>query len=40
MAGDLDAARHAYLRAAELTASPPHQRYLNVRAARLASQPS
>jgi RNA polymerase sigma factor (sigma-70 family) len=36
MAGDRDAARDAYLRAAELTASPPHQRYLNARAARLA----
>jgi len=35
MAGDRDAARDAYLRAAELTASPPHQRYLNARAARL-----
>jgi predicted RNA polymerase sigma factor len=40
MAGDRDAARHAYLRAAELTASPPHQRYLNARAARLADQAS
>jgi predicted RNA polymerase sigma factor len=40
MAGDRDAARHAYLRAAELTASPPHQRYLNARAARLAGQAS
>jgi RNA polymerase sigma factor (sigma-70 family) len=39
MAGDLDAARAAYLRAAELTASPPRQRYLNARAARLAGQP-
>ena len=38
MAGDLTAARDAYLRAAELTASPPHQRYLNARAARLADQ--
>jgi RNA polymerase sigma factor (sigma-70 family) len=38
MAGDLDAARDAYLRAAELTASLPHQRYLNARAARLAGQ--
>jgi RNA polymerase sigma factor (sigma-70 family) len=37
MAGDRCAARDAYLRAAELTASPPHQRYLNSRAARLAS---
>jgi RNA polymerase sigma factor (sigma-70 family) len=36
MAGDRDAARGAYLRAAELTASPPHQRYLNARAAQLA----
>jgi RNA polymerase sigma factor (sigma-70 family) len=40
MAGDREAARNAYLRAAELTASPPHQRYLNARAARLSSQPS
>jgi RNA polymerase sigma factor (sigma-70 family) len=40
MAGDRDAARDAYLRAAELTASPPHQRYLNARAARLAGQAS
>jgi predicted RNA polymerase sigma factor len=40
MAGDLNAARDAYLRAAELTASPPHQRYLNARAARLADQAS
>jgi predicted RNA polymerase sigma factor len=40
MAGDRDAARHAYMRAAELTASPPHQRYLNARAARLADQAS
>jgi predicted RNA polymerase sigma factor len=38
MAGDRAAARDAYLRAAELTASPPHQRYLNARAARLTSQ--
>jgi RNA polymerase sigma factor (sigma-70 family) len=38
LAGDRDAARDAYLRAAELTASPPHQRYLNARAARLADQ--
>jgi len=40
MAGDRDAARNAYLRAAELTASPPHQRYLNARAARLADRAS
>jgi predicted RNA polymerase sigma factor len=40
LAGDRDAARDAYLRAAELTASPPHQRYLNARAARLADQAS
>jgi RNA polymerase sigma factor (sigma-70 family) len=39
MAGDRDAARDAYLRAAELTASPPHQRYLNARAARLRPAP-
>jgi predicted RNA polymerase sigma factor len=38
MAGDRGAARDAYLRAAELTASLPHQRYLNARAARLAGQ--
>jgi predicted RNA polymerase sigma factor len=38
MAGDRDAARDAYLQAAELTASPPRQRYLNARAARLADQ--
>jgi predicted RNA polymerase sigma factor len=38
MAGDTGAARDAYLRAAELTASPPHQRYLNACAARLAGR--
>jgi RNA polymerase sigma factor (sigma-70 family) len=38
MAGDPEGARDAYLRAAELTASPPHQRYLNARAARLADR--
>jgi hypothetical protein len=40
MAGDQHVARHAYLRAAELTASPPHQRFLNARAARLAGEAS
>jgi predicted RNA polymerase sigma factor len=39
LAGDRDAAQGEYLRAAELTASPPHRRYLNARAARLADQP-
>ncbi len=34
--GDLDAARAAYLRAAEATASQPEQRYLQLKAARLA----
>ncbi len=34
--GDLDAARTAYLRAAEATASQPEQRYLQLKAARLA----
>jgi RNA polymerase sigma factor (sigma-70 family) len=36
MAGDLAAAREAYLRAARRTASLPEQRYLSLRAARLA----
>jgi RNA polymerase sigma factor (sigma-70 family) len=36
MAGEDAAARDCYLRAAERTASLPHQRYLNARAARLA----
>ena len=36
-AGDLDAARAAYLRAARTTASQPEQRYLQLKAARLAS---
>ncbi|HEU4527080.1 MAG TPA: DUF6596 domain-containing protein [Actinomycetota bacterium] len=35
MAGDLPAARKAYLRAARRTASVPEQRYLSLRAARL-----
>jgi predicted RNA polymerase sigma factor len=36
LAGEPDAARDAYLRAARITASPPEQRYLALRAARLA----
>src|SRR5579859_5510451 len=36
MAGDRQAARECYLRAADRTASIPQQRYLNARAARLA----
>jgi RNA polymerase sigma factor (sigma-70 family) len=36
MAGELTAAREAYLRAARMTASLPEQRYLGLRAARLA----
>jgi RNA polymerase sigma factor (sigma-70 family) len=40
LAGDRDAARDAYQRAAALSASPPHQRYLNARAARLADPAS
>jgi RNA polymerase sigma factor (sigma-70 family) len=36
MAGDLDAARAAYRAAAEKTMSPPQQRYLHGRAARLS----
>ena len=35
MAGDRAAARYAYLAAADRTTSPPQQRYLNARAARL-----
>jgi predicted RNA polymerase sigma factor len=35
MAGDREAARAAYLRAARLTASIPEQRYLNARVSRL-----
>jgi RNA polymerase sigma factor (sigma-70 family) len=38
-AGDLDAARAAYLRAAQATASEPEQRYLHLKAARLAPCP-
>ena len=34
-AGDTDAARESYLRAAKMTASRPEQRYLELRAARL-----
>src|SRR5262249_8767118 len=34
-AGDADSARQSYLRAAEMTASLPEQRYLELRAARL-----
>ncbi|MEV0715597.1 DUF6596 domain-containing protein [Asanoa sp. NPDC050611] len=36
MSGDLEAARAAYLTAATKTMSPPQQRYLHTRAARLA----
>jgi len=39
LAGDSDAAREAYLRAARTTASLPEQRYLQVRAARLGGRP-
>jgi predicted RNA polymerase sigma factor len=35
-AGDLDAARHAYQRAARMTTNLPEQRYLTLRAARLS----
>jgi len=35
MAGDVDASREAYLRAARGTTSLPEQRYLEARAARL-----
>jgi predicted RNA polymerase sigma factor len=35
LAGDVDAARAAYRRAARMTASLPEQRYLALRAARL-----
>ena len=35
LAGDMDAARASYLRAARLTASLPEQRYLALQAARL-----
>jgi predicted RNA polymerase sigma factor len=38
-AGERSAARAAYLHAARLTASQPEQRYLYLRAARLASPP-
>jgi predicted RNA polymerase sigma factor len=37
LAGDAIAARESYLRAARLTASLPEQRYLALRAARLAT---
>jgi RNA polymerase sigma factor (sigma-70 family) len=37
LAGDPEAAREAYLRAARMTASIPEQRYLNLCAARLSS---
>ncbi|HEX2131593.1 MAG TPA: DUF6596 domain-containing protein [Actinophytocola sp.] len=37
--GDLDAARAAYLAAADLATSLPRQRYLNTRAARLPDRP-
>jgi len=36
MAGESAAARESYLRAARMTASIPEQRYLGLRAARLA----
>ena len=36
LAGDLTAARNSYQRAARMTASIPEQRYLVLRAARLA----
>ena len=36
LAGEPDAAREAYLRAAQMTASLPEQRYLSLRAAKLA----
>ena len=36
MAGDMSAARECYMRAARMTASIPEQRYLSLRAARLA----
>jgi predicted RNA polymerase sigma factor len=36
-AGDIDAARAAYLHAARTTASDPEQRYLHLKAARLAA---
>jgi predicted RNA polymerase sigma factor len=36
-AGDLDSARTAYLHAAQATASQPEQRYLQLKAARLAT---
>ncbi|HET6749832.1 MAG TPA: RNA polymerase sigma factor, partial [Actinomycetes bacterium] len=39
MAGDRAAARAAYLAAARRTTSPPQQRYLNARAARLTDDP-
>ncbi|HET9724668.1 MAG TPA: RNA polymerase sigma factor, partial [Actinomycetota bacterium] len=39
LAGDLPAAREAYLRAARRTASLPEQRYLSLRAARLGPPP-
>jgi predicted RNA polymerase sigma factor len=38
-AGDPDAARESYLRAARITASLPEQRYLTRRAARLRPPP-
>jgi hypothetical protein len=34
--GTLDAARHAYQRAARMTTNLPEQRYLTLRAARLS----
>jgi RNA polymerase sigma factor (sigma-70 family) len=40
MAGDRDAARDTYLKAAERTTSLPKQRYLHARAARLSALPA
>ncbi len=40
LAGETAAARESYQRAARMTASVPEQRYLALRAARLASQNS
>lgn len=39
LAGETDAARESYLRAAQRTLSAPEQRYLSARAARLLSRP-
>jgi predicted RNA polymerase sigma factor len=40
LAGDLEAARESYHRAARMSASIPEQRYLALRAARLAKSPA